>query len=201
MKEMNLVCRAKRKGIKYNYSKSSMYCRDLLNRNFEQTRPNKVWVSDITYVRVNRKAYYLCVFIDLFSRKVIGYTVDDNQKASIVIKAFKMANDIRKPNGGTILHSDQGMQYRCYEFRKLIKTNGFEASYSKAGCPYDNAVAESFFRMFKQEEANHYYYKSYDDLKDSIDEYIYFFNNVRPHEKLGNLTPNEKEEQYFNSQT
>jgi len=201
MKEMNLVCRATRKGIKYNYSKSSVHCKNLLNRNFEQTEPNIVWVSDITYVRVNRKAYYLCVYIDLFSRKVIGYTVDDNQETNMVIEAFKMANATRKPNGGTILHSDQGMQYRCYEFRKLIKRNGFKSSYSKAGCPYDNAVAESFFRMFKQEEVNHHYYKSFDDLKDSIDEYIYFYNNERPHEKLGNLTPNEKEEQYFKSQT
>lgn len=201
MKEMDLVCRGKRKGRKYNYSKSSKYCKDLLNRNFDQTQPNKVWVSDITYVRVNRKAYYLCVFIDLFSRKVIGYKADDNQETNLVIEAFNMANSIRKPNGGTILHSDQGMQYRNCEFRELIKCNGFESSYSKAGCPYDNAVAESFFRMFKQEEANHHYYASFDDLQASIDEYIDFFNNERPHGKLGNITPNEKEELYFDPRT
>ena len=88
MKEMDLVCRTKRKGIQYNFSRSSKNCVNLLERNFDQTEPNKVWVSDITYIRVNRKAYYLCVMIDLFSRKVIGYKVNDIQESSLVMETF-----------------------------------------------------------------------------------------------------------------
>lgn len=122
MKEMNLVCRPRRKGIKYNYSKSSGYCRDLLNRNFEQAEPNKVWVSDITYVRVNRKAHYLCVFIDLFSRKIVGYNYSDTMDVMLIIEAFNNAYNARKPKDRLILHSDQGAQYRSTEFRELIKS-------------------------------------------------------------------------------
>ncbi len=198
MKEMNLVCRPKRKGIRYNFSRSSKNCVNLLERNFDQTEPNKVWVSDITYIRVNRKAYYLCVMIDLFSRKVIGYKVNDIQEGSLVMETFMDAYKSRNPKGGLILHSDQGKQYKTNEFRTLIREKGFESSFSKPGCPYDNAVAESFFRMFKQEEANHIYYKISDDLMVSINEYINFFNDERPHAKLGNLTPNEKERNYYN---
>ena len=107
----------------------------------------------------------------------------------------------RSPNGGLILHSDQGNQYRSNSFRKLIRKKGFESSFSRAGCPYDNAVAESFFRMFKQEEANHIYYRTAEELEASVDEYIHFFNDERPHDRLGNLTPNEKEEEYYKSLT
>ena len=201
MKELGLACRAKIKRANYNYSKSSLYCKDLVKQNFDQSEPNKVWVSDITYVRVNRKAYYLCVMIDLFSRKVIGYKVKDNQETPLVIETFTQAYEKRGPNSGLILHSDQGNQYRSNSFRKLIRKKGFESSFSRAGCPYDNAVAESFFRMFKQEEANHIYYRIAEELEASVDEYIHFFNDERPHDRLGNLTPNEKEEQYYKSLT
>lgn len=130
MKEMELVCRAKIKRANYNYSKSSLYCKDLVKQNFDQSEPNKVWV----------------------------------------IETFTQAYEKRSPNGGLILHSDQGNQYRSNSFRKLIRKKGFESSFSRAGCPYDNAVAESFFRMFKQEEANHIYYRTAEELESSIDE-------------------------------
>ena len=93
---MGLVCRAKIKRANYNYSKSSLYCKDLVKQNFDQSEPNKVWLSDITYVRVNRKAYYLCVMIDLFSRKVIGYKVKDNQETPLVIETFTQAYEKKK---------------------------------------------------------------------------------------------------------
>jgi len=197
--EMNLVCRSRMKRAHYNYSKSSLPRVDHVKQQFNPPAPNMIWVSDITYIRVNYKAYYLCVVIDLHSRKVIGHRVEDNQDVELVRNTFLLAYNNRKPANDLIFHSDQGGQYTCYKFRKELLDRRIKPSYSRTGCPYDNAVAESFFRTFKEDEANHVYYKSLEDLIISVNEFIDFFNNVRPHNSLKNRTPNQVEENYLTS--
>lgn len=114
--------------------------------------PNKVWVSDITTVHVNYQPYYLCTVLDLFSRKVVGYSVGNHQETSLIELAFNNAIDERKSEIGLIFHSDQDMQYTSYKFRRLLRKHKIRQLFSAAGCPYDNAVAESFFKHFKFEQ-------------------------------------------------
>lgn len=191
--DMGLVCVHKKKYKHYNFVHSMKYRKNVLDRKYTQTKPNKVWVSDITYVYVNYIPYYVCTVIDLFSRKVVAYTICNEQKAELVKNTFKKTGKIRKPEQGLIFHSDQGCQYSSYEFTDYLKNRGIKQSFSNPGCPYDNAVAESFFKSLKAEEVYQNYYKTYEDLELSIAEYVDFFNNIRPHQRLKYLTPNQFE--------
>lgn len=175
------------------------YRKNVLVRKYTQTKPNKVWVSDITYVYVNYKPYYVCTVIDLFSRKVVAYNVCNEQKAELVKNTFKKAYKIRKPEKGLMFHSDQGCQYSSYEFTDYLKNQGIKQSFSIPGCPYDNTVADSFFKSLKSEEVYRHYYPTYDEMMRRVIEYIDFFNNERPHQSLKYLTPNKLEETYFNT--
>ena len=196
MKEMGLVCTSAQKGIRYNFAPKGRYYRNRLKREFQQEHPNQVWVSDITMLYANYERYYLCVIIDLFSRKVIAHEIDSNQESPIIEKAFQEAYQVRKPAKGLIFHSDQGGQYTAYKFRKLLRTLGVKQSFSAPGCPYDNAVAEAFFRTLKAEEVSRRQYRSESELRSSIDEYIDFFNNIRPHQKFQYRTPDQVESDY-----
>jgi len=197
MKEMNLESVYKKKSVRYNFVPTMKPTKDLINRSFTQTEPNKVWVSDITYLYVNYKPYYLCTIIDLFSRKVIAYNISDKMKASLAVKTLAEAYKLRKPKLGLVFHSDQGRQYHSYEFRSALRSRRILQSFSNPGCPYDNAVAESFFRSLKVEEVYRWYYKTLDDMKASIAEYIGFYNKIRPHQYLKYRTPNQFESDYY----
>lgn len=199
MKEMGLVCTSAQKGIRYNFVPKGRYYRNRLKREFQQEHPNQAWVSDITMLYVNYERYYLCVIIDLFSRKVIAHEIDNNQEAPIVEKAFQVAYQVRGPSKGLLFHSDQGGQYTAYKFRKLLRTLGVKQSFSAPGCPYDNAVAEAFFRTLKAEEVSRRQYQSESELRTSIDEYINFFNHTRPHQRFQYRTPNQVELDYYNT--
>ena len=169
-----------------------------LNKQFNQKAPNIVWVSDITYIRVNSKFCYVCVIIDLFSRKVISCKASSNPNADLVIEAFMSAYSSRKVNYGLMFHSDRGSQYTSFAFRKLLDDLNVVQSFSKKGHPYDNAVAESFFKYLKKEETNRRTYTSLSQLELSLFEYIEgFYNSKRPHASLNYLTPNEKETLYI----
>jgi len=115
----------------------------------------------------------------------------------MVIKAFVIAYRKRKPKDGLTFHSDQSGQYVSYEFRKLFRNQRIKQSYSNPDCPYDNAVAESFFKSLKSQEVYRHYYRTYGDMKLSIADYIDFFNNERPHQCLKYLTPYKFELEYF----
>lgn len=196
MKEMGLVCSANVKGTRHNFAPKGVYRRNKLKQNFQQEHPNKVWVSDITMLYVNYERYYLCVIIDLFSRKVIAHRIDNNQEAPIVEKAFRDAYRSRNAPSELLFHSDQGSQYTAYSFRKLLRLFNVAQSFSAPGCPYDNAVAEAFFRTIKAEEVSRHQYKTEEELRDSVAEYIDFFNNRRPHQKFGYRTPSQVETDY-----
>lgn len=184
MKEMDLICRSKKKKYHYNFSGDIKYRKNIVNRDFDPAGPNQIWASDITYIYVNYKPHYMCCVIDLFSRKVIAYQVSINQEVALVMDTFKMAMEERKPNGGLIFHSDLGIQYTSYQFRALLRSQGIRQSFSNPGCPYDNAVVESFYRSLKSEEVYLVFYKTFGDMKESIGEYVASFNNIRPHQRL-----------------
>lgn len=174
-----------------------IYRHNRLKQDFHQEHPNKVWVSDITMLYVNYERYYLCVIIDLFSRKVIAHQIDNNQEAPIVEKAFQDAYRSRNAPSGLLFHSDQGSQYTAYSFCKLLRSFNVTQSFSAPGCPYDNAVAEAFFRTIKAEEVSHHQYKTEEELRESVAEYIDLFNNRRPHQKFGYRTPSQVESDYY----
>lgn len=197
MKEMKLVSVYNKKYTRYNFIKSAMYNKDLVQRDYERLSPNEVWVSDITYIYVNYKPYYLSVIIDLLSRKIIAYTVSGSIKTSLVTNTLSDAYELRKPVLGLKFHSDQGCQYTSYEMKHELNKRRIIQSFSNPGCPYDNAVVESFFRYFKQEEVHRWYYRIFDEMEQSIAEYMDFYNNRRPHQTLKYKTLNQFEYDYF----
>lgn len=197
MNEMDLVCVMKKKHINYNFSEKGKYYPNRLKRKFTQYEPNKVWVSDITRLYINYIPYQLCVIIDLFPRKVIAYKIARSADAELVLDTFKQAYEYRGRPSDLMFHSDLGTQYISYKFKTWLRSERVKLSYSNPGCPYDNAVAESFFRTIKAEEISIRFYKTYEKLIESIDDYMLFYNEKRPHQKLKYLTPNQFEENYY----
>lgn len=176
---------------------------NLLDRKFKVTGPNKAWVSDITYISVVGGFEYLTTIIDLFDRKVIGYSQSRTLKAKdTVIPALEMAVK-RRLNGtlapGLILHSDRGVQYTCKEFTKLLKKYKMRRSNSRKGNCWDNAVAESFFKTIKCELVYRFRQLiSADKMRTEIFRYIEtWYNRRRRHSILGNLTIDEFNQKYY----
>jgi putative transposase len=169
---------------------------NLLDRDFTATRPNEKWVSDITYIRTDEGWLYVTVVIDLFSRKVVGWSMDDHMRASIVVKAFNMAVAHRRPTGDLLFHSDRGSQYAANMFRDRLDFLNVTQSMSRKGNCWDNAPAESFFGKLKTEWAGRYRYRNREEAKRSIYYYIeMFYNSKRRHTTLGYLSPNNFEDQ------
>jgi putative transposase len=195
MQENNIRSKTRKKfRITTNSAHKNPIAENILNRNFYADTPNKVWVSDITYIHTKEGWYYLCVIIDLFSRKIIGWCMDSGITNSIVIKAFIMAYTNRKPGKNVIFHSDRGVQYTSKDFQKLLKKKGFQCSMSRKGNCWDNACAETFFRSLKVEEVYHNKYYSRKMARRSIFEYIeVFYNRKRIHSYLKNMSPAEFE--------
>ena len=197
MKEMGLVCKQNRLRVFASTNRKYKYRRNRLQQNFNPEAPNKVWVSDITYARVNEDIYSICVVIDLYARKVLSYAVSANGDTALVTETFQKAYNLRHPPEGIIFHSDQGTMYSAYSFRKKLRDLKVVQSFSNPGTPYDNAVAESFFSIMKREELSHNWYHSAEELDNTVSDFIDFFNGYRPLQKLGNLTPNQYESLYW----
>jgi transposase InsO family protein len=197
MNEMGLIAKQSRLRCFNSTNRKYMYRRNRVQQNFNQTAPNLLWVSDVTYARINQEFYAICVVIDVFSRKVLSYKISDKNDTALVLTAFQTAFAARNNPQGVTFHSDQGLQYASYKFRKHLRDCGVIQSFSNPGTPYDNAVAESFFSIMKREELSHNYYHSFDELEKTVSEYIDFFNGMRPHLKMGNLTPNEIERRFY----
>lgn len=196
MKEMGLVCAAPK--IKRNYprEKDRQYAKNKLNREFHRVAPNQAWVSDITCVKSMGTKYYVCTVMDLFSRKVLASNVAKEMPTSFVAATFQQAYIRRGCPQGLMFHSDQGQQYTSVAFRHMLMELRVEQSFSEPGCPYDNAVAESFFNAMKKEELKRGEYASLNDLLFAVEDYIRFYNGKRPHQSLSYLTPNQVEEQH-----
>lgn len=163
---------------------------NLLNQNFSVDDANKVWVSDITYVRVNNKWVYLCVVLDLFNRKVVGWSIAHHMKTSLLLEAFNQAVKKENPKAGLIFHSDRGSQYASNAFRKCLKNHKFVSSMSRKGNCYDNACAESFFKTIKKERIYKDCYQNLKEATNKIFEYIeIYYNRIRRHSTLGYKSP------------
>ena len=196
MKELNLVPKGlkKFKVITTNSNHDYPISQNLVARDFDISHPNKVWVSDITYIRTHQGWLYLCIILDLFSRMIVGWSMQDNMHTSLTMNALDMAHMNRNPDPGLIFHSDRGSQYASTLFKgSLAKYKMISSMSRKADC-WDNACAESFFGSLKSELVNHKQYKSYDEAKSDIFDYIeVFYNRSRRHSTIGYLSPYEYE--------
>lgn len=167
---------------------------NLLEQNFVVNTPNTVWVSDFTYIHTESGWQYLAVVIDLYSRRVVGWSVNNRMTKKLVIDAMETAIRNRKPPVGIIAHSDRGSQYCSNDYQKLLKKYKILPSMSKKGNCYDNACAETFFHSFKVEWIYGEKFIGYDDLRAAVLEYIeIFYNRQRLHSYLGYKTPVEFE--------
>lgn len=163
---------------------------NLLEREFSVNTPDTVYVGDITYIPTREGWLYLAVVIDLFSRAVVGWSMDSRINAALVNDALRMAIWKRKPARGLISHSDRGSQYASDSHRKIHTSHGIKASMSKKGDCWDNAVAESFFHTLKTELIHHCDYETRADARASIFEYIeVFYNRQRRHSHIGHMAP------------
>jgi putative transposase len=168
---------------------------NLLERAFERTEPNQAWVGDITYIRTDDGWLYLATLIDLYSRKVVGWSMSDRIDRHLVLGALDMATVNRRPGAGLGHHTDRGSQYAAGDYRQALERHGMVASMSRKGNCWDNAVAESFFSTLKTELSGPY--KSHSDARRAIFEYIeVFYNRKRRHSSIGYLTPTEFEARY-----
>ena len=171
---------------------------NLVKQNFHTARPDTLWASDITYIPTAEGWLYLAVTLDLFSRKVIGWAFSDRLTDDLTQAALTMATQQRASSKGLIHHSDQGVQYASYDFRKTLETAGIVQSMSGKGNCYDNAVVESFFASLKTEEVKGADYQTRQQSKTSIFSYIEgFYNPKRRHSSLSYLSPIEFETLYF----
>lgn len=171
---------------------------NLLNKEFNPKAPDRVWVSDITYVRVSNRFCYVCAIMDLYSRKILSYKASTNINTRLVLDTFYLAYSKRGCPKGVMFHSDQGTQYTSKEFRKALDATDFVQSFSAKGHPFDNAVMESFFRYLKHEELNCRTFNSIQELNLSLFEYVEgFYNKSRPHSANNLLSPDEREKGYY----
>lgn len=165
-----------------------------LSQQFDVTEPNKVWVSDITYVPTEEGWLYVSVSLDLFSRKVVGLSMGSSLETPLVVKTLDQAFTHRKPSKGLMHHSDRGCQYTSKYFKDFMKEHDVKLSMSHGGCCYDNAVAESFFHTLKTEHVNFFKYRTREEAINSIFEYVeVFYNKLRLHSTLGYYSPVEYE--------
>lgn len=196
MQELDL--RSVRTHAKKQYKKRQQYQKqNLLARDFTADHPNQIWVSDITYFRVSGYWVYLCIILDLFSRKIVWYKVSRNASTNLVTMAFRNAYQGRGKPKNLTFHSDRGKQYTSGAFTKLLQSNGVKQSFSATGRPHDNAVAETFFATFKKEEAYRREYTSEQSFRKSVEQYIQFYNEVRPHQALKYQTPQAFEDKHY----
>jgi len=169
---------------------------NVLNRRFVTNGPDQAYVGDITYIWTQEGWLYLAVVIDLFSRKVVGWSMSSRMKASLVCDALTMAIWQRRPKPGLIVRSDRGVQYASDIYRRLLKIHGYIGSMSRKGNCWDNAVAESFFGSLKQERVQWRHYQSRHGAQQDILNYItMFYNSYRLHSFLGYKNPNQFETQ------
>ena len=168
---------------------------NLLNRDFYASAPDTKYVGDITYISTGEGWLYLATVIDLYSRKIVGWSMDDTMKVSLINNALNMAIRHRKPPKGLLWHTDRGSQYASYSHKDLLQHHGIIQSMSRKGNCWDNAVAESFFKTLKSDLVYQTYFYTKVQAKREIFEYIEFhYNRERSHSYLGNVSPSRFEE-------
>ena len=169
---------------------------DRIQQDFSAESANRKWVSDITYIPTLSGWLYLCVVIDLWSRRVVGWAWSDSLATDLVLDATRMAITERGPVPGCIFHSDRGSQYASAQFRDFLREHGLVQSMSRKGCCYDNAVAESFFHSLKIDWVHRRTFESHHEAQRALFVYLaVFYNRSRRHSTLGYLSPEAFEQQ------
>lgn len=184
---------------KFKHTTNSRHSRPVaenrLNRQFDPSGPNEAWVADITYVPTKEGWLYLAIVEDLYSRMVVGWSMESRMESRLVVDALEMAVQRRLPGENLLAHSDRGSQYASEHYQDLLRQHGIQCSMSEVGQCWDNAPAESFFASLKKELTHHENYQTRQQAKASIFEYIeVFYNRQRRHSKLGYLSPQDYEQ-------
>ena len=181
----------KRKFVATTDSKHNLpVAENILRREFTVEEPDKVWVSDITYIPTDEGWLYLAGVLDLCSKTAVGWSMRESLERELVIDALTMAYRRRRPGEGLIHHSDRGSQYASEDYRKLLDSYGMQTSMSRKGDCWDNAPMESFFGTLKKELVHHRRYRTREEARREIFEYIeVFYNRERLHSSLGYLSP------------
>lgn len=175
----------KRRPGKYG-GKPSVVVDNTLDRQFDVEAPNNVWVTDITYIKIHEGFSYLAVVIDLFSRRIVGWAMQNRQPTDLVLQVLLMAVWRRKPTSKVLVHSDQGSQFTSIDWASFLKHHNLEHSMSRRGNCHDNAVAESFFNLLKRERIRRRTYKTREDARSDVFDYIeMFYNPKHKHAKMG----------------
>jgi putative transposase len=167
---------------------------NLIDRNFVATAPNRIWLADITYIETDQGWLYLAAVMDLCSRRIVGWAMDDHLRTELPLAALNMAIASRRPGANLIHHSDRGVQYASADYRNALRLAGFQASMSRKADCYDNAPMESFFHTLKTELVHHRHYATREQAKSDIFAYIEgFYNRTRRHSAIGYISPVEME--------
>mgnify|MGYP006082725773 CR=1 FL=1 len=178
--------------------KPSIVAPNVLERDFSAAKPNHVWGTDITYIRTYEGWLYLAVILDLYSRQIVGWSMQSRMTTDLVMDALTMALWRRRPKDEVIVHSNQGSQYTSTEWRSYLGANNLMATMSRRGNCHDNAVAESFFGLLKRERIKRRIYRDRADAKRDVFDYIeLFYNPKRRHGNNRNLSPMAYETSYF----
>jgi putative transposase len=173
-----------------HYGRPSIVAPNLLNQAFTVDQPDTAWVTDITYIRTWQGWLYLAVVVDLYSRRVIGWSMKATMTRELVLDALLMAVWRRKPKASVVIHSDQGSQYGSDDWRRFCVSHNLTPSMSRRGNCYDNAVVESFFSSLKKERIRKQIYKTRDAARADVFDYIeIFYNQRRRHSHLGDVSP------------
>ena len=197
MQKYNLLSVVRRKKFR-RYGESLHHYPNLLNRNFHADRPNQKWVTDISYIKTAQGFLYLSIIRDLYDNSIVSYQAGSEQNVQLVLNTIRKAKKKERAAAELQLHSDQGFQYTSPGYFKLTQAYGITPSMSRKGNPYDNALAENFFSILKTECIHRVKLNSYEEAKNVIDEYIYFYNYHRIQTKT-KLTPMELRCQFVNN--
>ena len=173
---------------------------NLLARNFTAQRPNQVWTTDITYIATDEGWLYLVVMLDLYSRQVVGWSMQDHMQASLVTDALRMAYFRRKPEAGLIVHSDRGSQYCGHEFQNALKGYKMLSSMSRKGDCWDNAPTESLWGHLKVARLRGRRFATRRAARDEVMDWLGFYNSTRLHQTLGYVSPMTFEQRWFAAQ-
>lgn len=191
MRDLGLVGRARR--VYWHNPRSHAFFKKTNNIRLDLPMPaqkNQIWVGDVTYIRVGNKWQYLAAVMDLYSRRIIGWALDDHRRVDLTERALLSAINKRNPDQGLIFHSDRGIEYASYRYQDILKQYGMIPSMNRPGHCQDNAHMESFFHSLKAELIRGTKIKSANELRSRIKGYIqHFYNSVRLHSSIGYVAP------------
>ena len=197
--KLGICCKQKRKFKATTYSNHNLPVADnILNQQFQVDEPNKVWLSDITYLPTDEGWLYLAGHKDLFTHEIVGYSMGERMTKNLISQSLFRAVEAKRPGKGLMHHSDRGSQYCSYEYRHLLEQFAMKTSMSGKGNCFDNAPMESFWGMLKQELIYHCHFRNRQEARQAITEYIeIFYNRQRLQAKLGFLSPAAYAQEYY----